>query len=247
METNGISTFSATGGEPTENEINVTVEFSSNFMETEAYQAFLEERDTLDDIEEVHEWRARLNAYSKEFHQNLVNKSLAALADFEYSEYDVIGYSPFVVLKTDIADVSASSLVNLAECDNVEHISLAYETAPQSSATWDTVLEGVNVSDIVTQSTYTGDGIAIGVYESGGICDVTNANLVGKNITINPESSSMDVTDHATEVTSILAIIAPEARFYVSHVDRLGIGWFIDIILIACGAFKDEFGLPLKN
>lgn len=26
-----------------------------------------------------------------------------------------------------------------------------------------------------------------------------------------------------------------------------GIGWFIDIILIATGSFKDEFGLPLKQ
>jgi len=25
-----------------------------------------------------------------------------------------------------------------------------------------------------------------------------------------------------------------------------GIGWFIDIIMIAIGSFKDEFGLPLK-
>lgn len=34
---------------------------------------------------------------------------------------------------------------------------------------------------------------------------------------------------------------------YLLTIGLFGIGWFIDIILIACGAFKDEFGLPLKN
>lgn len=34
---------------------------------------------------------------------------------------------------------------------------------------------------------------------------------------------------------------------YLLTLGLFGIGWFIDIILIACGAFKDEFGLPLKN
>ena len=34
---------------------------------------------------------------------------------------------------------------------------------------------------------------------------------------------------------------------YLLTLGLFGIGWFIDIILIACGAFKDEVGLPLRN
>ncbi len=34
---------------------------------------------------------------------------------------------------------------------------------------------------------------------------------------------------------------------YLLTLGLFGIGWFIDIILIACGVFKDEFGLPLKD
>lgn len=34
---------------------------------------------------------------------------------------------------------------------------------------------------------------------------------------------------------------------YLFTMGFFGIGWFIDVILIAIGSFKDEFGLPLKN
>lgn len=34
---------------------------------------------------------------------------------------------------------------------------------------------------------------------------------------------------------------------YLFTAGLFGIGWFIDIILIAMGSFKDEFGLPLKQ
>lgn len=34
---------------------------------------------------------------------------------------------------------------------------------------------------------------------------------------------------------------------YLFTLGFLGIGWLIDIILIATGSFKDAFGLPLKN
>lgn len=46
-------------------------------------------------------------------------------------------------------------------------------------------------------------------------------------------------------------------RFYVGKVGSgvlycftggvCGIGWLIDIFMILCGSFKDEFGLPLKS
>lgn len=34
---------------------------------------------------------------------------------------------------------------------------------------------------------------------------------------------------------------------YLFTMGFFGIGWLIDVILIATGSFKDEFGLPLKN
>ena len=248
LKTNAAATYALTNTEDTaESELHVTVEFASNFMETAKYQEFLDERETLETIDEVHEWRARLNAYSKEFHENLVAKNMKALSDMEYSDYDVIGYSPFVVLKTSPDDISTAALLDVASCASVEHVSVAYEAEAESDSIeeevdddWSESLKIINAYNTVTQGTYTGDGIRIGIYESKGICDIYNTNLSGKNITINPESLSYEATPHATRVTSIAALIAPEADFYVSHLrTEIGISYFIENL---CDVVNCSFG-----
>ena len=69
------------------------------------------------------------------------------------------------------------------------------------------------------------------------VCDVSNANLYDKNITLeNPNAAS---NDHADLVTSIVALIAPDAEFYVSNSDRIGLEWFIDM---GCDVVNCSFG-----
>jgi hypothetical protein len=244
LKTNA-ATYALTDTE--EKELQVTVEFSSDFMETKKYQEFLAERETLETIDEVHEWRARLNAYSKEFHDDLVAKNMKTLSDMEYSDYDAVGYSPFVILKTSAEDINAATLFEVASCDNVEHVSVAYEVEATSDSTeeatddvWSESLKTVNAYNTIIQGTYTGDGIRIGIYEANGICDIYNPNLIGKNITINPESLGYKETPHATMVTSIVALMAPDADFYVSHVPyEKGIQYFIDNL---CDVVNCSFG-----
>ncbi|MBO5023127.1 MAG: S8 family serine peptidase [Clostridia bacterium] len=226
LKTNA-ATYALTNTEDTaESELHVTVEFASNFMETAKYQEFLNERETLETIDEVHEWRARLNAYSKEFHENLVAKNMKSLSDMEYSDYDVIGYSPFVVLRTSPDDISTAALLGVASCAGVEHVSVAYEAEAVADATWEQSLDGANAFNVVQNSTYTGSGVRIGIYEAEGICETNHINLANKNIIVN-QSAGTTTSPHATSVTSIIALMAPDAQLYVSKTDRMGIEWFI--------------------
>jgi len=233
----------ARNGEPTNTEIMTTVEFASDFMETDAYRSFSQERASIDSIEELRSFRQRLNAYSKTYHDELIEKNMDSLDGLEYSKYEAIGYSPFVVLKMDVFDVSTSALGELSEMENVKHISLQYEPIAVNSASWSQTLDAVNAYDIVNNGTYTGTGIRIGVYEANGVCDISNVNLSNKSITLrDPEA---DPDPHATNVTSILATIAPDADFYVSDFGLPDLSWFIregcDIVNCSFGYFyKDE-------
>ena len=213
-------------GAPTDSEITVTVEFTSDFMSTPAYKDFAKERENIDSIEDLRDFRHRLNEYSKAYHDNLISKNLSSVDLLDYKECEVIGYSPFVTITMDVYDVSAESLHELCEMSNVKNISLSDEAYAEDEASWDQTLNAINAYDIVNDGTYTGEHIRIGVYELNGICDTTHANLIFKDITV--RDYSVGISDHATNVTSILAIMAPDAEFYVSKVDGEGISWFIE-------------------
>lgn len=216
----------ARSGVQADNEIVVTVEFASDFMETATYLSFSNERANIDSIEELHSFRQRLNEYSEEYHADLISENIDSLDILEYAEYEVIGYSPFVTLKMDSSDISASDLRELSEMENIVNVSLEYEAVAEEEASWTQTLNAINAYDIVTNGTYTGEGVRIGVYESGGVCNTAHVNLSDKDITI--RDASVGTTSHATNVTSILATLAPDAEFYVSNVNQIGVAWFIE-------------------
>ena len=216
----------ARSGAQTDSEIIVTVEFASNFVNTSEYIRFSNERENIDNVEELRDFRHRLKEYSKTYHNELITNNISSIDLLEYSECDAIEYSPFVSLKMDAYDASVESLQELSKMPNVVNISLSDDTDAEDEASWNQTLDSINAYDVVSNGTYTGEGIRIGVYESGGVCDTTHTNLANKDITI--RDTSVETTAHATNVTSILALMAPNAEFYVSDVDRLGIQWFID-------------------
>ena len=222
----GISTYQLTNNAQESNEVTITVEFESDFMETEKYIEYSEQRENLKTSEDVLAFREGLNSYSKEYHEELIEECLDELEVLEYSEIEAIGYSPFVTLKVDATDLDVEALVYLSECENIENISVEYEPVPETEASWTNTLKGIEAYDIVTDGTYTGEGVRIGIYESGGVCDITHTNLVDKDITL--RNSSTATTSHATNVASILSLIAPEAEYYVSDVNQIGIAWFIE-------------------
>ena len=222
----GISTYNLNNNTQESNEVTITVEFESDFMETEKYIEYSEQRAELETSEDVLAFRESLNSYSKEYHEELIEECLDELEVLEYTEIEAIGYSPFVTLKVDAANLDVETLEYLSECENIENISVEYEPVPEEEASWTNTLKGIDAYDIVSNGTYTGEGVRKGIYESGGVCDVTHTNLTDVDITL--RNSSTKTTSHATNVASILSIIAPEAEYYVSDVNQIGIAWFIE-------------------
>lgn len=228
-------------------EVQVTVQFESDFMNTDEYKAFAKERETLNSIEEVRDFRVRLNSYSKEYHAALATKGTALLGKMEYNSITPIEYSPFVVMKMDTAKVTASNLASVAEYKNVVSISVDRKTKPVATESWGEVLDGINAADIVWDETYTGWGIRIGILEANGVCDINHPNLRYKNITVREEYTGQ-IDEHATKVTSVLATIAPNAVFFVSkvNIEEQGIAWFIsqgcDIVNCSYADYADEYG-----
>lgn len=210
-------------------EIEITIQFASDFTQTEKYIEFLKERETLKSIEDVRDFRRRLNAYSKEYHEALATKNAKYISDFACSSSYNIAYSPFTVMKVDSKNINAEELLKLCNLDNIKHISLDYEreTVEDGISTWNTAMSGVGASSIISNSQYTGEGIRIGILESDGVCDDEHINLVDKNIEIGAHTNT---TPHATRVTSILALMVPDADFFVKQYyknDR-GLDWFIE-------------------
>ncbi len=199
-------------------------------MNTEKYKEFLAERETLESYEEREDFRERLNAYSQSYHEALIEKNIANLSDLNYNSITYVGYSPFVVLNVSKDEVNAENLRSLCNASSVEHISLGYDAKPESEASWADCMNATSAYTIMNNQRYTGESIKIGIYEVDGICDLTNANLVGKDITLRYPNEEID--DHATAVTSILALMVPDAEFYVSSEGGLnsgeeGVAWFI--------------------
>ena len=206
-------------------------------LNTSEYLAFSDERSKLNNWEEIHEFRDRLNSFSKEYHKQIITENLGIMPFIEYNDIDTIDYSPFIIIRTDVDSINTETLLAFAESDNIVNVSLAYEEQPKPDVSWTNTLKELNAYEIVNNETYTGVGVRVGIYESGGICDVTHVNLLDKDITV--RDSSKPITSHATNVASILTAIAPDAKYYVSDVNQYGIQWFIDQ---SCDIVNCSFG-----
>lgn len=214
-----------------QSDIRITVEFESGFSETEEYITFRDQLSKAKSIAEVREIRKKLNSFSKKYHAELIKSNAKLLSAMEYDTIDEVGYSPFVVMETMQDTLEISNLIALAGNNTVTNISIEStvnyidmevdeETNVRANTTtstgygseitytWDQMLECVGAKSVVDYSLYEGEGVIIGVLDSG-ICDLTNPNLLGKDITVIPNNGT--VTDHATTVTSVIARIAPKA------------------------------------
>ena len=233
-------------------ELRLTVGFTSNIKETKQYKDLLAERETLDSMEEVRDFRHRLNSYSKAYHRALVAKNMTSLTSLEYESLDMIEYSPFVVMKTTAEDLDTASLVALASNVEVESIclseksSLVEEEIVDSEGNsvnvshWVEVLESIGIYDTVSNQTFTGEGVSIGVL------DLYISDIISDRITINPQYEDSVTHDHATLITQIISLLAPRANIFVSVEDgSFGLQWFIDqncdIISCSVGVSNEQF------
>lgn len=230
--------------------IQITVEFESDFFNTEAYQNFAKERENIKDSEETLEFRKKVNDYSKQYHAELLEDKADILSKFDYEKIEIVEYSPFVMMRISPEKLEEEDLLDLCVRDSVESISIDYEPVTEDTdSTWDQTLDCINAKNVITAGSYTGEGIRVGIYESG-VCDTSHTNLVGKDITV--RDSSANITSHATATTSIIALMAPEAEFYVSDVpsSSQGLSWFIenycDIVNCSFGYYSNSLNADGK-
>lgn len=220
--------FSINAESEVEVEVQVMVEFASNYFLSDEYREFSNERKELKTSEDVLAFRKRLNAFSKEYHNNIIDMNISALSVLDWSSFEPIEYSPFVKIKVNANNLNDEVLKNLCNNDSIVNMSISYEPVADSTASWSSCVEAMNAYEILSNSTYTGLGIRIGIYEADGVCNVNHINLRDKNITI--QNAPYWIDDHATQVTSVLTTIAPDAEYYVAVADNnaIGLQWFID-------------------
>lgn len=240
-------TYSANARSTTNDEkLQLTVQFASDFHNLPEVVELREERKSLTTLDEVHEWRTRLNAVSKEYHEQLVESNLSKVNNIEYSDYRHAKYSPFVILDIEATSLITSELLSIAESCSVENVCVNEEIKYESegttgiySTTWYNTLKNINAySSVVSNPVYTGDGVRIGVYEEA-ICDSEHYYLVNKDIS--PYDDNLPTHRHATFVTSIIALMAPDATYFVSTFNDVydGVAWFIEK---GCDVVNCSFG-----
>ncbi len=230
--------------------IDVTIRFDGDFTQTEEYSDFVNEQSQIKTAEEARDFRIRLTEASKKFHDAVYEENVASLEMFEYNDIEHIQYSPFVKIHMDADKLSAEDLQSFAGSSEVVNLSVAFETSAEPSVAWDIAMDEINASDIIENSEYTGEGINIGIYEGEGVCDLGNANLLDKNIVVrmwNPAPNAVDpydvpVTTHATRVTSIIALMAPDANLFVAMAGTTpDLSWFISNY---CDIINCSFAYP---
>lgn len=208
--------------------IKVSVQFSNDFSETTEFTEKAAQVQSAKTADALLTARQSLNSASKVFHDQCAAANLVLLSKFKTQSTQAIEYSPFITMKMRIEDINIHEFISLASDDRVLNISFSYHTPVAEEVSWETALTEIGAYDIVSSGTYTGEGVRVGVYEPGGVADTSHPNLQGKTIRQNNETSGNLISDHATAVASIIALMAPEAEIYVfgsSDLDDLS--WFI--------------------
>ena len=72
--------------------IEVVVEFESDFMQTEQYLRFLDNREKCEDMNAVHRMREEFNSFSKEYHTAIVVYQYGAMDENQSRDYLALTY-----------------------------------------------------------------------------------------------------------------------------------------------------------
>ena len=221
-ELKGFVTYSSESND----ELILSIEFNYSISDSIDYLNIISKKDRIESHEERLSFRKELNDFSKAYHQGKTAYYLEQLDPFTFNSQCIVNYSPFVVYSMDPENVSLELLEYLSSCEFIYTVFLSLEPVTVDSASWTKTLEIDGAYDIVSSGDYDGSFFRVGIYESGGVCDVNHTNLEDVDITIHDPTS--DVTDHATAVTSVLALIVPNASYYVRTISNNGFSWFLD-------------------
>ena len=224
--------------------IQVVVEFDSDYENTKEYAEFFEKGSKIKTIDDLRAFKKNVAEFSKEYHRQENKKNITKLKNIDYKKMKVIDYAPFVILEVDEKYIEAETLVDLAKEEAILNISLSAEEKIENEASWSRTLNAIDVQATVTTGGYTGEGVNIGVLEVG-ICDTGHENLEDINIDVDinckmdAEYNNPTNNAHATAVTSIIALIAPDANYYFSNNTDVGLSWFIEQ---GCDVVNCSFG-----
>ena len=251
--------MSARSGEAADENVYITVQFASDYLEDETYLELKADRENAKTAQQRDTAKSRLNAYSKSYHEALVAESLPLLSALPYTHVNAIDYSSFVTLTVPASALNPEALAAISENENILHISLTdgFEvvsdvdtnvTVTNTSKTgWEDVLECIGAKSIVQNGTYTGQGVKIGVYEFG-VPYAEYGILADVDIEINSRDADKSNYEHTTRVATILAEIVPDAQFYAAAIPidddgeivMEGVAWFIEK---GCDIVNCSFGI----
>lgn len=164
---------------------------------------------------DVIRYRNKIEKYYKNENSKIIN-SYSFSQDMYISKY-----GPFASFN-DINNSDKELIYELVQNNKIKNISLFYkndsyntnseikETEPDPKK--DVTLEEVVNNYIFANETkgYDGNGITVGILEPG-LVDKSNINFVGKDVLVNYRDN-VEVTEHATQVASIVSFIAPKAK-----------------------------------
>lgn len=175
----------------------------------------------LSDINEIRAERKELNEAGKEYHYNKNKNITNSIGDLGYEYCYVSEYSPYVEYGFTREMFSEKGLRILKRLDNdlnIESIEVVESSTVREEAMGG-ALSNCNALDDFRNGTYTGDGVKIGLLETG-IMDKNHVNISGSNYVI--RSFLLNVkTEHATMMASIIAGnngIARDATIYNAQV-----------------------------
>ena len=180
----------------------MTVQFDSGFGETVEYQKYAKQKNMGVTKQEFKKLKEDMYPYSYQYHEDIAKKGIESLEFLDYDEIEIYHYSPFVLFK--LADITVEDILRMIEMEYVKNISFYFELTPVSTVNRNDTLTEIDAKNIVESGLYSGNNISVGIYESGGVCDTGHANLRDKNIFL--KSGSTTITNHATEITSIVAL-----------------------------------------
>ncbi len=188
--------------------------------------------DMIDNEKTIEEQREELFAQGKAHHSQHNQQIINQLDTSEMDNLYVSSYSPYFTYESTIDEISANDyeqLYELASCSYVEKIYVSPEHEYQSML--EDATEAIGVYDYIETGDLTGEGVVVGVLETG-IVDKDHNNFKNIDLTVRNEWYYIEtVTAHATQVASIIAKMAPDAKILsvelsgnaVSEVD-----WMLD-------------------
>ncbi|MBP5153765.1 MAG: S8 family serine peptidase [Lachnospiraceae bacterium] len=223
----GVDSLRSLIGEP--DTLRVTVSFACDILADETYQALKKDLDTAGTMERLRIARHSLNTFSKAFHGSIIEQNLKSLECVPYTSLDFEEYTPFVALQVRTEDIAAGWLERLAQDEAVDMICIGRNAYAAPAESWWGTLSAINAFSTVYGGAtgYTGYDVRIGIFEAGGVCDPYHANLSGTNMFI--RNNSNEYNDHANAVASVIAIMAPDADYFVSKTIDTGVEWFLDM------------------